>query len=122
MIRNNAHIYSVSATVFLYRVIAGTMCDVLQIPKSTYYYHANSHGRRVLKMEDKEISQEISRIFKESRNNYGTRKIKKELSRLSQPKHVSRRRISRLMNELGLVSNYTVAPSTSRIRHRVMRR
>ncbi|WP_141231384.1 IS3 family transposase [Oceanobacillus manasiensis] len=98
VIRNNAHIYSILA-----------MCDVLQIPKSTYYYHANSHGRRVLKMEDKEISQEISRIFKESRNNYGTRKIKKELSRLSQPKHVSRRRIGRLMNELGLVSNYTVA-------------
>ncbi|MFD2628914.1 IS3 family transposase [Oceanobacillus kapialis] len=98
VIRNNAHIYSVSA-----------MCDVLQIPKSTYYYHANLNGRRVLKTEDKQISQEISRIFKESRNNYGTRKIKKELSRLPEPKHVSRRRIGRLMTELGLVSNYTVA-------------
>ncbi len=85
------------------------MCDVLQIPKSTYYYHANLHSQRVFKMEDEEISQEVSRIFKESRNNYGTRKIKKELSRLPKPKHVSRRRIGRLMNELGLVSNYTVA-------------
>ncbi|MCR6110573.1 IS3 family transposase [Bacillus sp. A301a_S52] len=98
VIRNNAHIYSVSA-----------MCNVLQIPKSTYYYHANSHGRCVFKREDEEISQEVSRIFKESRNNYGTRKIKKELSRLPRPKNVSRRRIGRLMNELGLVSNYTVA-------------
>src|SRR5699024_2633662 len=51
----------------------------------------------------------IARIFKESRNNYGTRKIKKELSKLPQPKHVSRRRIGRLMKELKLVSTYTVA-------------
>ena len=98
MIRNNAHKYSVSA-----------MCDVLNIPKSTYYYHAYLAGKGVKKAEDTEISKEITRIFKESRNNYGTRKIKKELEKLPEPKHVSRRRIGRLMNELGLVSNYTVA-------------
>ncbi|MFJ7738756.1 IS3 family transposase [Lysinibacillus sp. NPDC097287] len=44
------------------------------------------------------------------RNNYGTRKIKKELSKLPEPKHISHRRIGRLMKGLGLVSNYTVAP------------
>ncbi|MEK4170573.1 IS3 family transposase [Lysinibacillus sp. FSL L8-0312] len=98
VIRNNAHKYSVSA-----------MCDVLDIPKSTYYYHADVCGKRALKTEDNEISKEIARIFKESRNNYGTRKIKKELSKLPEPKHVSRRRIGRLMKGLGLVSNYTVA-------------
>ncbi|MGA3603276.1 IS3 family transposase [Lysinibacillus agricola] len=98
VIRNNAHKYSVSA-----------MCDVLDIPKSTYYYHADLCGKRTRKIEDKEISKEIARIFKESRNNYGTRKIKKELSKLPVPKHVSRRRIGRLMKVLGLVSNYTVA-------------
>src|SRR5699024_12282349 len=65
--------------------------------------------RSTLKREDEEISKEIARIFKESRNNYGTRKIKKELSKLPQPKHVSRRRIGRLMKELNLVSTYTVA-------------
>src|SRR5699024_12304305 len=80
-IRNNAHKYSVSA-----------MCDVLNIPRSTYYYHANLDNKCTLKREDEEISKEIARIFKESRNNYGTRKIKKELSKLPQPKHVSRRR------------------------------
>lgn len=98
MIRNNAHKYSVSA-----------MCDVLNIPRSTYYYHANLDNKCTLKREDEEISKEIARIFKESRNNYGTRKIKKELSKLPQPKHVSRRRIGRLMKELKLVSTYTVA-------------
>lgn len=50
---------------------------------------------------------EIKRIFKESRNNYGTRKIKKELAKLKQ--QVSRRRIGRIMKQEGLVSNYTVA-------------
>lgn len=55
------------------------------------------------------LSTEIARIFKSSRNNYGTRKIKKELAKLPEPKQVSRRRIGRLMHELGLVSNYTVA-------------
>ncbi len=98
MIRNNAHKYSVSA-----------MCDVLDIPKSTYYYHADLTGKRAQRTEDQELSKEIARIFRESRNNYGTRKIKKELAKLSEPKKVSRRRIGRLMNEMGLVSNYTVA-------------
>ena len=85
------------------------MCGVLDIPKSTYYYHADLCRKRTLKTDDIEISKEIARIFKESRNNYGTRKIKKELSKLPEPKHVSRRRIGRLMKALGLVSNYTVA-------------
>lgn len=85
------------------------MCDALDIPKSTFYYHADLCGKCALKTEDKEISKEIARISKESRNNYGTRKIKKELSKLPKSKHVSRRRIGRLMKGLGLVSNYTVA-------------
>lgn len=98
VIRNNAHKYSVSA-----------MCDFLELPPSTYYYHADLSGKRAKKTEDTIVSKEITRIFKESRNNYGTRKIKKELAKLSVPKHVSRRRIGRLMNELRLVSNYKEA-------------
>ena len=66
-------------------------------------------GKRAAKAADAALSKEIERIFKASRNNYGTRKIKKELTKLPEPKQVSRRRIGRLMNELGLVSNYTVA-------------
>ena len=85
------------------------MCAVLEIPTSTYYYHEDLSGKRAKKAEDTALSKEIARIFKGSRNNYGTRKIKKELARLPEPKLVSRRRIGRLMKELGLVSNYTVA-------------
>nr|WP_143180081.1 IS3 family transposase [Domibacillus mangrovi] len=98
VIRNNVHKYSVSA-----------MCDVLNLPKSTYYYHAIESNTCAKKAEDQELSKEIMRISKESHNNYGTRKIKKELTKISEPKQVSRRRIGRLMNEMGLVSNYTVA-------------
>ncbi|WP_342580630.1 IS3 family transposase [Ureibacillus sp. FSL W7-1570] len=49
----------------------------------------------------------IYKIFKQSRNNYGTRKIKKELEK--KEKIVSSRRIGRIMKQLNLVSNYTVA-------------
>lgn len=98
VIRNNAHKYSVSA-----------MCAVFNLPTSTYYYHADISRKRAQKVEDTMILKEIACIFKESRNNYGTRKIKKELTRLPEPKQVSRRRIGLLMIELGLVSIYTVA-------------
>lgn len=77
------------------------MCNVLQISRSTYYYEAKE------KTDESVLVTEVKRIFKESRNNYGTRKIKKELAKLDQ--QISRRRIGRIMKQEGLVSNYTVA-------------
>ena len=91
MIRNNAHKYSVSA-----------MCDVLQIPRSTYYYEAKERENN-----DEELTILVVDIFKKSRSIYGQRKIKKELEKLGWT--VSRRRIGRIMKEQGLVSKYTVA-------------
>lgn len=85
------------------------MCDVLHVKRSTYYYQLNRCKNDVKKTEDVALSNEIERIFKMSRNNYGTRKIQKKLVKLTEPKQVSRRRIGRLMRERGLVSNYTVA-------------
>lgn len=52
------------------------------------------------------IVEAIKEIFKASRNNYGTRKIKVELSKRGFT--ISRRRIARIMADAGLVSNYTV--------------
>ena len=49
----------------------------------------------------------VKNIFKDSRNNYDTRKIKKELAK--QDLKISRRRIGRIMKQEGLVSSYTVA-------------
>jgi len=79
------------------------MCKVLQISRSTYYYEAK--GR--VQADEESLKKDILRIFKASRRNYGTRKIKKELEK--KDRVVSRRRIGRIMNELGLVSRYTVA-------------
>ncbi|UOQ49615.1 IS3 family transposase [Gracilibacillus caseinilyticus] len=88
VIRNNSHKYSVSA-----------MCTVLQISRSTYYYEA-----KIRDNQNEELTALIVEIFKNSRNIYGQRKIKKELLKLGWK--VSRRRI---MKEQGLVSKYTVA-------------
>jgi transposase InsO family protein len=78
------------------------MCDVLQLPRSTYYYEAKEQS----KSED-ELTAAIKEVFHKSRQNYGTRKIKYELKKLSIV--ASRRRIGRIMKENGLVSKYTVA-------------
>jgi transposase InsO family protein len=77
------------------------MCKVLQISRSTYYYEAKQ------KTDESILTSEIVDIFKASRNNYGTRKIKVELSKKGY--QVSRRRIGRIMKQESLVSNYTVA-------------
>lgn len=90
MIKANAHKYSVSA-----------MCRVLQVNRSTYYYEAKQ------KPDESELVSEITEIFRASRNNYGTRKIKEEL--MNAGKQLSRRRIGRIMKQEGLVSNYTTA-------------
>ncbi|WP_438503655.1 IS3 family transposase [Ectobacillus ponti] len=96
VIRANAHKYSVSA-----------MCGVLQIPRSSYYYHARKREDDEHQAEEADLQERIYKIFTQSRNNYGTRKIKRELEK--QDVTVSKRRIGRIMKQLGLVSNYTVA-------------
>lgn len=77
------------------------MCKVLQLPRSTYYYESQA-----VETVD-EITPKVIEIFKASKNNYGTRKIKIELKK--QGFTVSRRKIGRIMKANGLVSNYTVA-------------
>ena len=82
------------------------MCKLLRVSRSLVYYHINKEISTNFS-EELIITNHIKSIFKRSRNNYGTRKIKKELGKLNY--QVSRRRISRIMKENGLVSNYTVA-------------
>ena len=78
------------------------MCAVLQVSRSTYYYES-----KALPVDETELVHSIKEIFRRSRQNYGTRKIKYELAK--QEITVSRRRIGRIMKQEGLVSNYTVA-------------
>jgi len=84
------------------------MCKLLKVTRSLVYYHLNTRQKcnRISK-EEVELENEIIRIFRESRNNYGSRKIKKQLER--EGITVSRRRIGQIMKKYSLVSNYTVA-------------
>ena len=76
------------------------MCKTLKVSRALVYYERKN------KREDKKLEEDIIRIFKESRNNYGSRKIKVKLEELGY--QVSLRRIRKIMNLNGLVSNYTV--------------
>ena len=76
------------------------MCKVLKISRSLVYYKPKN------KRKDKKLENHIIRIFEESKNNYGSRKIKVELEKIGY--QVSLRRIRKYMDLNGLVSNYTV--------------
>ena len=77
------------------------MCRVLKVPRSVYYYES----RKIEKEDD--LKPVVIEIFNNSRNNYGTRKIRAELKR--KDIQASRRRIGRIMRLEGLVSKYAVA-------------
>ncbi len=77
------------------------MCCVLNIPRSTYYYESQACE------EHNEIEELVTESFRRSRNNYGTRKIRKDLR--TQGYQVSRRRIGRIMKKFGLISNYKIS-------------
>lgn len=75
------------------------------LPRSPLYYHLKNDGQKK-KHDDSDLIDLIKEILKNSRNNYGSRKIKIELAKLGHI--VSKRRIRRIMQENGLVSSYTV--------------
>lgn len=54
--------------------MVSAISEVLRIARSTYYYESK-------KPENDSLTKEIIKVFKESRNNYGTRKIKIELEK-----------------------------------------
>lgn len=62
MFKNNRHKYSVSA-----------MYSVLQLSGSTFYYEARQRP------SVNDVTEAIREIFRRSRENYGTRKIKTKL-------------------------------------------
>lgn len=76
------------------------MCRLLNISRSLLYY------KKKEKVYNSRLENEIIKIFRDSKNNYGTRKIKIELKK--QSIIASRRMIGNIMNKYGLVSNYTV--------------
>lgn len=84
------------------------MCDLLKVHRSLVYYHINTRQKtNKISKEEVKLENAVIRIFRESRNNYGTRKIKKQLER--EGITASRRKIGQIMKKYALVSNYTVA-------------
>jgi putative transposase len=53
------------------------MCDVLQIPRGTYYYAAKESDTK----EEEELTKLIVEIFHKNRRVYGQRKITKVLKK-----------------------------------------
>ncbi|OLO28108.1 transposase [Alkalihalophilus pseudofirmus] len=82
------------------------MCDVLQIARSSFYHVTEIVAKKNLEKakEEQVLKEKILTIFNENRRVYGTRKIKRTL--LKDGHTVSRRRIGRLMKELGIQSKY----------------
>ena len=76
------------------------MCRLLNVSRSLIHYKPKKRS------SDSKLENLIITIFKKSRNNYGTRKIKRELAKKGY--QVSRRKIGVIMKKYSLVSNYTV--------------
>jgi putative transposase len=85
------------------------MCGVLQISPSTFYYETKIAAQKGLEKaaEEQTLKEEIHMIFNKNRQVFGTRKIKNALFNAGHT--VSRRRIGRLMKELGIQSKYAQA-------------
>lgn len=78
------------------------MCRFLKLPRATYY----AILARLEKVHTNEYEQSVISSFKNSKNIYGARKIKKQLER--DGIILSRRRIRRIMIKNSLFSAYTV--------------
>ncbi|WP_409241411.1 IS3 family transposase [Enterococcus faecium] len=86
----NKHLYPISA-----------MCRILGLSRQSYYYQSKP------KKDESELEEVVAEEFIRSRKAYGSRKIKKALSKRGI--QISRRKISRIMKNRGLKSSYTVA-------------
>ena len=78
-----------------------SLCRILKVNRSTYYHHLlRSPEKTLVELEDEKLRPMIKKIFEDSNERFGTRKIRAVLSR----KHIqiSEKRISRLMREMGL--------------------
>lgn len=75
------------------------MCRFLNVSRSAYYDWLE-HSPTALEKEDAELIEIIKDLFKNSRENYGTRRLKMDLRKKGW--HISRRRIARLMSMAGL--------------------
>ncbi len=78
-----------------------TLCRVLQVNRSTYYYHAlHAPVQTQLQIEDNQLKPLIQEVFEKSCQRFGARRIRAKL--MQRGYAISERRVHRLMKELGL--------------------
>ncbi|WP_326717834.1 IS3 family transposase [Vagococcus jeotgali] len=75
------------------------MCRKLEISRGAYYYEVKRKKSEAI------VEKAVIESFTDSRNSYGTRRIKDDLN--DQGLIVSRRRIRRIMNKFNFISSYT---------------
>jgi len=75
------------------------MCQFMAVSRSAYYAWLKS-PQTAAEKNDVELTEVIKALFKKSRRNYGTRRLKEAL--INKERQVSRRRIGRLMEAAGL--------------------
>ena len=86
------------------------MCRALKVNRSTTYYKPNEEKRLEKIAQHEKDLQKVKEAFEEGKGNYGSRQIKTSLAEKGIV--MSRRKISRLMKELGLVSAYGIPKYT----------
>lgn len=77
------------------------LCEKLDV-SSSGYYEWRERPKSTRSIEDRDLSDLIEAAFEESKKTYGTRRIRADLAQAG--RRVSRRRIGRLMRQMGLVA------------------
>lgn len=97
-----------------YKIV--TLCRVLRVSKSTYYYHINCKNALTKReLETQEISQRIIEIHKETDKRYGCSKMRDELVKTGYK--ISLGRVTRLMDKLNLPKMSTAKPHAPKNTH-----
>lgn len=76
------------------------MCRMLKISRSSYYAWVLQKTSSTRALENERLSEKIKMIFVQNKCRYGSRRIRRALQNMGDT--VSRRRVCRLMKELGL--------------------
>lgn len=84
-----------------------SMCRFMSVSRSAYYAWL-VRPQTAIEKDDVELIEIIKNLFQKGRKTYGTRRLKKALIGLD--RHVSRRRIGRLM---GVGGGWLVRPSAN---------
>jgi putative transposase len=70
-------------------------CDLVELPRSTYYYHSH-------KAEEKQLIADVEKVAGEHVT-YGTRRIRSQLRRSPYKYIINRKRVQRIMRQKGLL-------------------